>query len=448
VLVADPADGRVYWRPASSIGGANSDCKWTLLGNNNITTAYAGNPGCPQENNRIGIGTGDPVRAKLEVVDNPNANQTFPYGQIGVQVDVRGRATSYQAGVDVLFDPGPPFGEGPLVAPASRTGVNVLVPGGGNLVQGVNAYSVGSAASTLVYGVNVEADVQSTTNAGAFGIGLRSRAVGNTQATVYGLRSEVVLGNAGSYAANLIGNLNVQGLAFCTNNVWTVSDESIKTDVQPLVNALEVLSQVQPSTFNFMPEAAPGLSLPQGTQPGVIAQQLQQVLPALVTDYHVPPAVNDEGLPQGDGQVIKAVNYTGLIPYTVAGIQELLARLTSVEAQLAQCCAAGMANGSGSDRAPQGAAVAATDLRTERLQIIPNPVAPSTILRYYVPRAGRVRLELSAEDGRSLETLLEMRAAEGEQQYTWDTSRLSAGVYLVALVVDEQVVVKRAVKVD
>ena len=146
--------------------------------------------------------------------------------------------------------------------------------------------------------------------------------------------------------------------------------------------------------------------------------------------------------------MIKAVNYTGLIPYTVAGIQELLARLTSVEAQLAQCCAAGMANGSGSDRAPQGAAVAATDLRTERLQIIPNPVAPSTILRYYVPRAGRVRLELSAEDGRSLETLLEMRAAEGEQQYTWDTSRLSAGVYLVALVVDEQVVVKRAVKVD
>ena len=224
VLVADPADGRVYWRPASSIGGANSDCKWTLLGNNNITTAYAGNPGCPQENNRVGIGTGDPVRAKLEVVDNPNANQTFPYGQIGVQVDVRGRATTYQAGVDVLFDPGPPFGEGPQVAPASRTGVNVYLPGGGNLLQGVNAYSVGSAASTLVYGVNTEADVQSTTNAGALGIGMRSRAVGNGSATIHGLQSQVVNGNGGSYAANLIGNLNVIGNAFTNGGTWNPSD--------------------------------------------------------------------------------------------------------------------------------------------------------------------------------------------------------------------------------
>ena len=138
----------------------------------------------------------------------------------------------------------------------------------------------------------------------------------------------------------------------------------------------------------------------------------------------------------------------GLIPYLIAGIQELQEQNQQFQAQLAQCCATDGRSAEPGGQVGHGAAIAAVDLRTERLQIIPNPVAPSTTLRYYVPRAGRVRLELSAEDGRSLETLLERRAVEGEQQYTWDTSRLSAGVYLVALVVDEQVVVKRAVKVD
>jgi hypothetical protein len=101
-MVVD-GNGLVGWRTWPGGGGGGSDCKWTLLGNSNIATAYTGNPGCPQRNNRVGIGTGDPVRAKLEVVDNPDGNQTFPYGQIGVQVDVRGRATTYQAGVVLIL---------------------------------------------------------------------------------------------------------------------------------------------------------------------------------------------------------------------------------------------------------------------------------------------------------------------------------------------------------
>lgn len=70
-LVANPADGRVYWRPISSL--PNSGCEWTLQGppgsNSHIASAYSGNPGCPQMDKGIGIGTSNPG-AKLDVFHN------------------------------------------------------------------------------------------------------------------------------------------------------------------------------------------------------------------------------------------------------------------------------------------------------------------------------------------------------------------------------------------
>ena len=67
VVMVD-STGRLHWRRIStwpsSGGGGGTGCEWTLLGapgsNSNIATAYSSNPGCPQEDNFVGIGTPSP----------------------------------------------------------------------------------------------------------------------------------------------------------------------------------------------------------------------------------------------------------------------------------------------------------------------------------------------------------------------------------------------------
>jgi hypothetical protein len=58
-----------------------------------------------------------------------------------------------------------------------------------------------------------------------------------------------------------------------------------------------------------------------------------------------------------------------------------------------------------------------------------------------------VSLQVSDNAGRPISTLREEHAMAGAFTYEWDTQHLAAGTYFVALVVDGNVVVKRAVKV-
>ncbi len=68
VVVADPTDGRLYWRTLPT-GGGGSNCTWEL-NNGNVATAYAPdgtNNICPEVDNNVGIGVPFPVSAKLHV---------------------------------------------------------------------------------------------------------------------------------------------------------------------------------------------------------------------------------------------------------------------------------------------------------------------------------------------------------------------------------------------
>jgi hypothetical protein len=91
-LVADPADGRVYWRDVDPTPPSGVDCSWTLQGpagsNSNIATAYANNPGCPQADRRIGIGVQSPSH-KLHVEHNADPIVGGAIGG-GVRSDLKG----------------------------------------------------------------------------------------------------------------------------------------------------------------------------------------------------------------------------------------------------------------------------------------------------------------------------------------------------------------------
>ncbi|WP_157464725.1 BspA family leucine-rich repeat surface protein [Balneola vulgaris] len=73
------------------------------------------------------------------------------------------------------------------------------------------------------------------------------------------------------------------------------------------------------------------------------------------------------------------------------------------------------------------------DIPTEfdLMQNYPNPFNPSTVIRFGVPQAGEVRLEVFDLLGRKVATLLNNeRRSAGWHQVTFDASNLSSGIYI------------------
>jgi hypothetical protein len=169
-----------------------------------------------------------------------------------------------------------------------------------------------------------------------------------------------------------------------------LSDASFKQNIAPLQqNALGVIASLQPKSYEFDLSIDPTMGMPTGPQVGFLAQDLEQVLPALVTEVNRPERVDSLGQVVVEARTFKAVNYEGIIPYLVGAIQEQNSRIDQLQAQLAQCCSTGATD---SRSMQQGVGSSSTGLETD-LRIIPNPVAANTQLRYTVGTPGRVRLE-------------------------------------------------------
>lgn len=88
----------------------------------------------------------------------------------------------------------------------------------------------------------------------------------------------------------------------------SLSDVNFKTDVTPIVNGLEIINQIEPVEYNWKENGA--------HSSGVIAQQLETVLPFLVD-------TNDKNE--------KSVNYSGIIAYLIDAVQQLSARVEELE---------------------------------------------------------------------------------------------------------------------
>jgi hypothetical protein len=240
--------------------------------------------------------------------------------------------------------------------------------------------------------------------------------------------------------------VTVTGTGVIPGGVWTPSDAQLKTGIQPLGHASEVIAALRPSIYTYRTAEFETMGLPEGQQAGLIAQDLAAVLPALVTETAYPAQQDAEGNEIAPETPYKAINYTGLIPYLIGAVQEQQQQIAELREQLAACCATG-AQG---DRrmAPQQGITPDSELKgKEALRIAPNPFTDRTTVSYTVPQAGRMRLEVGTQDGRRLEVLREEKAQVGEFTYEWNTQGLAPGTYLVTLLLDEQVIVKKAVKV-
>jgi hypothetical protein len=378
-----------------------------------------------------GIGQSNGLVVDLRPASGVNA-LPVGYGVFSTVVDVgQAETPGYTDGYAVISRM---TGSNPLNHARRHRGVwGDAATNGGMVTEAVGVYgssNITGGAVTNAYGVYGESHLSAGTATYRYG--------------VYGKSPTTAKSWAGMFA----GNVTITGNGFVNGSVAITSDAQFKTGVEDMNNATEVLAALRPKRYTFTSNTPPGMYLPEGRQYGVLAQELESVLPELVLQTTHPAQYDTAGVRISEALDYKAVNYIGLIPILIAGFNEQEAKIAELQHQLAACCA-------NPDRSLQqptpagGPTVLPVDDATgdDKLRIVPNPFSEPPTVHYTLERGGRAQLMVHGGDGRGLRVLHEATMEPGNYQLRWDTNALAPGMYYVTLLLDGQPVVEKAVKV-
>jgi hypothetical protein len=153
-------------------------------------------------------------------------------------------------------------------------------------------------------------------NNGTFNIGLRGSASGGT--TTYGIITYAT-GATTNWSGWFTGNVFAVG-------TYSSSDRKLKKDIQPLNGALSIINQLKPSSYTFKTKEYQQLSLPEGLQYGLIADEVMEVMPGAVKKGIQPATYENNDQHKGkkltDEVEFNAVNYTEMIPILIGAVKE------------------------------------------------------------------------------------------------------------------------------
>jgi len=216
-----------------------------------------------------------------------------------------------------------------------------------SLTHVVHAEFTGTSTNAIaVYGKSIPEDYQGYGGwfEGGFRgvIGIVYPTGSNTYTGVYGLASggsgtnRGVYGYASGTGTNYAGYFN-GNLAY-TGTLSNPSDERFNENIQPFKNALSKINLMNVHTFNFIQMAEEKqLVLPEGKQIGLIAQELEEVIPELVTD-NIHTYDKNEGIENMERDMesieYKGINYIGLIPVLIEAIKEQQQQIEEQQKQI------------------------------------------------------------------------------------------------------------------
>jgi len=215
------------------------------------------------------------------------------------------------------------------------TSTNSVGVGGTGGTYGV----VGSSGSgTGIYGEGPTGIIGFSTSGGtaigASSEGTGAQAFGGFAVGTNAIGIDVSGSGTGSLAAYFDGDVVITGS--CSG--CSVSDEKLKTNVRGLTGGLAKVLALRPKAYEMRTQEYAGkMNLAKGTQLGLIAQELEQVVPEVVHDVIAPARMTPEQSRKGvklPPDHVKAVNYAALVPVLIAAIQEQQAQLDAQRAQI------------------------------------------------------------------------------------------------------------------
>jgi hypothetical protein len=377
------------------------------------------------------------------------------YGQSEVGTGVFGGSGLY--GVQGNGDTCGVYGTS-ITTGVNGTGGSVGVYGSSTDTTG-SVYGVfGKSRNTgLSYGVYGDA-VYAVYGSCAYTKGIAVSGIASGSGTVGGsFKSSLSIGvfastsNANSWAGDFVGRVNATG------GYFQVSDRQLKQNITEVDNAMNIINKLQPKYYAFRQDGDYKLmNLPQGKHYGLIAQDVEQVLPDLVANTELDGAsisptkegssanINakttnaETGSIQQEGIIhFKALNYTELIPIMIKAMQELSKKTDEIDLlkkdneelrkeieDLKSLVLKTAVVGNGYNLS--GASLE---------QNTPNPFKSGTSIRYFLPDGiGSAKIIITDESGRIMKSIALTSIGEGE--INLNTSTFAAGSYNYTLWLD------------
>ncbi|MGI8952210.1 MAG: tail fiber domain-containing protein [Chitinophagaceae bacterium] len=304
-----------------------------------------------------------------------------------------------------------------------------------------------TSSGTALYGTSSSGDGVYGTSSSLFGVEGHSASA----SAVYGHSDNYIgvygtTGNSSSWA----GYFN--GTVFATT--YQTSDQKLKQNIQDVSSALDIINQLHPKKYEYRQDGNYKLmNLPQGQHYGLIAQDVEKVLPNLVKDSKFetkmaqPPsqaqaAVADPRNPDAQSVAasvsskpnetidFKALNYTELIPILIKAVQEQQQQINDLKQQVQNLTNAKAVSSSSSVK------TITPDMSGASLQQnAPNPFNANTVIRCNVPAsAQQAQLSVYSLDGKPLKTFTLNN--KGMNEVTINAGALPSGQYIYSLLVD------------
>jgi len=235
--------------------------------------------------------------------------------------------------------------------------------------------------------------------------------------------------NASKFAGFFNGNIFSTG-------TFSSSDEKLKQNIRDFSSAMSIINGLHPKLYQFKKEGNYALmNLPQGDHYGLIAQEVEKVLPNLVKETKfdtrlTKPGADREKSSPSEVVDFKALNYTELIPIMIKAIQELSQQNEDLQKQVNEMKATPSASA-------QSKTVLLTDASLE--QNIPNPFNHNTTVNYSLPQKfSNAQIIVNDKTGKVLKQI--NISGTGKGTVNIDASTLSAGVYSYSLIIDGKLI--------
>jgi hypothetical protein len=215
-------------------------------------------------------------------------------------------------------------------------GDQMVLDASGNMMVGV---TTASGKFTVVQSaVAIGGYFQSTTaTAGYHGVYAEANSSYGVYGKTYSASYGGVLGyNSNNTAFGILGystygfysasSINVAGTIY-------TSDARLKENIKPILNSLDILSALNPVSFDWKEKSSRGPS----SDFGLIAQEVEQVIPECVFETTTPgrtPEMTHEVSLEEELGTYKGVDYSRFIPFLIAAVKELSDKNTALEARL------------------------------------------------------------------------------------------------------------------
>lgn len=442
-VLAVALDGKVIYVPANNgqvggICGAASGSTMTTdrelpLGGNNLI--FSGNS---LTKDRVGIGmvgSCTPI-AKLQVENNAST------GGAGIGGLFINSGTNTSSTINAAV-----FGRNSVVgSPLSNVGGFFTVANSTNANIGVQCSASGTGVAAENYGGRFLSTNSAANNFGVFADA--SGATGNN----YAIFAEA-LPATGSGGPNYAGYFN--GDLIVTGYFGPPSDVNLKQNIDSLSNALSFINQLKPKTFEFNTAAYPQMGLSTVKQYGLIAQDVELILPELIGSATQPAVRDSLGNVLTPALTYKTLNYQAFTAILIKGMQEqekkvdsLTQALSDVATIVNSCCSlSAIQQSNSSNKINSNQNVTLRDGQNIVLeQNVPNPFAEQTSIGYFLPdNVIKAQLLFYNAQGRLIQSM--DLTEKGNGSVNVFAQDLSNGIYTYTLVADGKIIeTKKMVK--